>query len=278
MMGDLHVQGSEFETPPTPALPWWFTAECESQLMSVSEPPQTAPSPVPPIIPRPPPPTAPRLQLPLNQLRVELKRQLEFYFSRDNLMTDRFLRCQMDNDQYVPIRIIAGFPKVKKLTNDFNLIVQVLRESSQLQVDDAGERVRAVSKRCTIILREIPETTDKKEVESMFVGAPSYISLEYGLNNSWYVTFPSEEATQRAYLHLQNLGKTFNNRPICRTEAMVVGMNQALACSRRRMDPMMPKPSDYKVGWMTALQVITIHQPLEDVEECTHAVRRLREL
>lgn len=42
-------------------------------------------------------------------------------------MTDRFLRCQMDNDQYVPIRIIAGFPKVKRLTSDYNLVVKVLR-------------------------------------------------------------------------------------------------------------------------------------------------------
>lgn len=42
-------------------------------------------------------------------------------------MTDRFLRCQMDNDQYVPIRIIASFPKVKRLTNDYNLVVKVLR-------------------------------------------------------------------------------------------------------------------------------------------------------
>ncbi len=46
---------------------------------------------------------------------------------RENLMTDRFLRCQMDNDQYVPIRIIAGFPKVKRLTSDYNLVVKVLR-------------------------------------------------------------------------------------------------------------------------------------------------------
>lgn len=35
-------------------------------------------------------------------------------------------------------------------------------ESSQVQVDEKGERVRAVSKRCTIILREIPESTDEK--------------------------------------------------------------------------------------------------------------------
>lgn len=42
-------------------------------------------------------------------------------------MTDKFLRCQMDNDQYVPIPIIASFPKVKRLTNDYNLVVKVLR-------------------------------------------------------------------------------------------------------------------------------------------------------
>lgn len=49
----------------------------------------------------------------------------------------------------------------------------------------------------------------------MFAGGPPYLSLQYGLNNSWYVTFESEEATERAFLHLQNLGKTFNNKPIC---------------------------------------------------------------
>lgn len=49
----------------------------------------------------------------------------------------------------------------------------------------------------------------------MFSGGPPYLSLQYGLNNSWYVTFESEEATERAFLHLQNLGKTFNNKPIC---------------------------------------------------------------
>ncbi|VDM38302.1 unnamed protein product [Toxocara canis] len=213
MMGDLQMQIGDYETPPTPALPWWFTPECENQLMTVSEPTHSTLAPAPPL-PRPPPPSSLTRPQP-DQIKQQLKAQLEYYFSRENLMTDRFLRCQMDNDQYVPIGIIAGFPKVKRLTNDFNLIVQVLRESTQVQVDELGERVRAMSKRCTIILREIPESTDEKEVASMFVGGPPYISLRYGLNNSWYVTFESEEATQRAFLHLQNLGKTFNNKPIC---------------------------------------------------------------
>ncbi|KAL3998608.1 La domain family protein [Acanthocheilonema viteae] len=235
MLDDMMVPSGECDTPPTPMLPWWFTAECENQLLAASDPPlmqmpmnisATLPVPPPPLPPPPPSlsrvasptqqivSTAPVSQSP-EQIKQQLKAQLEYYFSRENLMTDRFLRCQMDNDQYVPIQIIANFPKVKRLTNDYNLVVKVLRESSQVQVDEEGQRVRAVSKRCTIILREIPESTDEKEVASMFVGAPSYLSLQYGLNNSWYVTFESEEATERAFLHLQNLGKTFNNKPIC---------------------------------------------------------------
>lgn len=35
-------------------------------------------------------------------------------------------------------------------------------ESPRVQVDEKGERVRAVSKRCTIILRDIPPSTDEK--------------------------------------------------------------------------------------------------------------------
>lgn len=38
----------------------------------------------------------------------------------------------------------------------------MILESNQVQVDETGERVRAASRRCTIILREIPETTDEK--------------------------------------------------------------------------------------------------------------------
>lgn len=35
----------------------------------------------------------------------------------------------MDADQYVSIKIVAGFPKVAQLTNDYTLIVDVLRSN-----------------------------------------------------------------------------------------------------------------------------------------------------
>lgn len=42
-------------------------------------------------------------------------------------MNDRYLRSQMDADQYVFIKTVSGFPKIAKLTNDFELIVKVLK-------------------------------------------------------------------------------------------------------------------------------------------------------
>lgn len=87
-------------------------------------------------------------------------------------------------------------------------------ESPQVQVDESGQKVRPCNKRCTIILREIPEDADEQEVRAMFEGCCKYQSLSYGLNNSWYVTFDSEEDTQKAFVHLQSIGKTFNNKPV----------------------------------------------------------------
>lgn len=42
-------------------------------------------------------------------------------------MNDRYLRSQMDSDQYVPIKTIAKFPKVTRLSTDYEFIVSVLR-------------------------------------------------------------------------------------------------------------------------------------------------------
>ncbi|KAE9554913.1 hypothetical protein FO519_001878 [Halicephalobus sp. NKZ332] len=191
--------------------PWWFTPECEQQLLAIGDDGRLPSSSgvtekdEDPIV----------AQLNDDQLKTKLITQLEYYFSRENLNQDRYLRSQMDPDQYVPIKVVASFPKISQLTSDLDLIVQVLKESKNVQVDETNTKVRAAHRRTTLLLREIPEYTDEREVKAMFIGCPKYISLSYGLNNSWYVTFETEEATQLAFLHLQNLRKSFNGKQIC---------------------------------------------------------------
>ncbi|XP_061549326.1 la ribonucleoprotein 4Aa isoform X1 [Phycodurus eques] len=149
-------------------------------------------------------------------LRESLKKELEFYFSRENLSKDLYLMSQMDSDQFVPIWTIASMDGIKVLTSDMELILDVLRSSPMVQVDEKGEKVRPNHKRCIIILREVPETTPVEEVESLFKNGncPKVISVEFAHNNNWYITFQSDTDAQQAYEYLREEVKTFQGKPI----------------------------------------------------------------
>lgn len=111
------------------------------------------------------PPECVTYDVPMETLRQMLATQLEYYFSRENLASDTYLVSQMDNDQYVPIWTVANFNQVKKLSKDITLITDVLRNSTNLQVDDEGMRVRPNHKRCIVILREILRDTPVEDVK-----------------------------------------------------------------------------------------------------------------
>uniref|UniRef100_A0A3Q3XIF2 HTH La-type RNA-binding domain-containing protein n=1 Tax=Mola mola TaxID=94237 RepID=A0A3Q3XIF2_MOLML len=132
-------------------------------------------------------------------LRESLKKRLEFCFSRENLSTDLYLISQMDSDHFVPIWTIACMEDIKALTTDMDLILDVLRASPMVQVDETGERVRPSHSRCIIILREVPETTPVEEVEALFKSenCPKVLGAEFAHNNNWYITFQSDMDAQQ---------------------------------------------------------------------------------
>ncbi|XP_006870112.1 PREDICTED: la-related protein 4 isoform X2 [Chrysochloris asiatica] len=149
-------------------------------------------------------------------LKECLKKQLEFCFSRENLSKDLYLISQMDSDQFIPIWTVANMEEIKKLTTDTDLILEVLRSSPMVQVDEKGEKVRPSHKRCIIILREIPETTPIEEVKALFINenCPKVISCEFAHNSSWYITFQSDTDAQQAFRYLREEVKTFQGKPI----------------------------------------------------------------
>ncbi|KAF5454599.1 hypothetical protein F2P56_024251 [Juglans regia] len=74
------------------------------------------------------------------QLYTKIVNQIDYYFSNENLVKDIYLRQNMDDQGWVPIKLIAGFKKVMLLTENIQLILDAVRTSNVLEIQ--GDKVR----------------------------------------------------------------------------------------------------------------------------------------
>jgi hypothetical protein len=177
-------------------------------------------------------------QLPLiddDELKKLIMNQLEFYFSRENLLHDKYLASQMDGDQFVPIEIIASFNMIRKLFtrsknhythyDDINskcvFISETVRQYSQsnmtqLQLDhQSSSKLRANHKRSVVILREIDKETPLSDILVLFDKCSvKCLNCEFAGNRSWYLTFKDEQEAQVAVQFLKEEVQTFNGEAL----------------------------------------------------------------
>eukprot|EP01117_Protostelium_nocturnum_P006583 TRINITY_DN2371_c0_g1_i1.p1 TRINITY_DN2371_c0_g1~~TRINITY_DN2371_c0_g1_i1.p1 ORF type:complete len:490 (-),score=145.19 TRINITY_DN2371_c0_g1_i1:479-1837(-) len=153
------------------------------------------------------------------ELRDALKKQVEYYFSKENLVTDRYLVSQMNSETFVPVKVIANFKQIKNLTTDLDLLVSVMKECHGVELDSSSQMIKPSIKptRNTLILREIPSSTPLQEIKAMFEGEGhgkvSEIKPEIG--DMWYVTFESDKGALDSLEKLRS--QTFQDKPIrCR--------------------------------------------------------------
>jgi len=68
--------------------------------------------------------------------------QIEYYFSEENLQRDFFLRRKMDAGGYLPIGLIGSFHRIQSLTEDLSLLMNALRLSGQVEMNEEETKVR----------------------------------------------------------------------------------------------------------------------------------------
>ena len=147
-------------------------------------------------------------------LQEALRAQLEFYFSKQNLATDSYLLAQMNShpNKSVPIDILAGFRKIKSLTDSKPAIIQALKQCKNIALDEEKGLVRSALKveRSTLILRDTPADASESELRAAFEDRPDslckgkLVSLTPDINDTWFVTFDSESTCMDVCMDIQS--------------------------------------------------------------------------
>ncbi|GIY73819.1 la-related protein 1 [Caerostris extrusa] len=87
--------------------------------------------------------------IPEDALKDSLKKQIEYYFSEENLQKDFFMRRRMNAEGYIPIALIASFHRVQSQTQDINKVLEAVSTSDMLELGECPEKgpvVRTVVK------------------------------------------------------------------------------------------------------------------------------------
>ncbi|CAL4961334.1 unnamed protein product [Urochloa decumbens] len=115
-----------------------------------------------------------------DELREQIVKQVEYYFSDENLPNDEFMLNYMKKNKkgFFPIETIASFRKMKKLVQDLSVIAAALRTSSKLVVSPDGKRVRRLhplpqnelkdSKKSTVLVENLPPDFSMESIQEKF--------------------------------------------------------------------------------------------------------------
>ncbi|CDY68074.1 BnaCnng57490D [Brassica napus] len=181
---------------------------------------------------------------------------VEYYFSDENLPTDKFLLNAMKKNKkgFVPISSIATFHKMKKLTRDLDLIVSALKESSFLVVSSDGKKVKRLSplpeardpKVFTVLVENLPEDHSDENIRAIFgkVGSIKSVSIcdpnaaeesEKGCKKDKFIrtrlhAFVEYETVEAA----EKAAATLNNEQDWRNGLRVKLLEQAVKYAQRR--------------------------------------------
>ena len=108
-------------------------------------------------------------------------KQIEFYFSDSNLRKDKFLieKINSNVDGYVLIDVLLTFNRLKKLSEDKNIIVEAIKDSNIVEVSEDKLSIRRKNvynvdsnnthENCTIYVENLGKDMEIEDVTPLFM-------------------------------------------------------------------------------------------------------------
>ncbi|XP_047429260.1 la-related protein 7 [Mugil cephalus] len=158
----------------------------------------------------------------VKHLLADVKKQVEFWFGDVNLHKDRFLKKLIDDSEegYVDLSVLANFNRMKELTTDTKLIARALKNSSVVETNLEGTKVRRQlpigdkpndEDGRTVYVELLPKDVTHSWIERVFTkcGNVVYISIPRYRSTGdpkgfAFVEFEREEEAQKAIEMLNN--------------------------------------------------------------------------
>ena len=80
-------------------------------------------------------------------LQERIVKQVEWYFSDENLLKDSFLMKHINRNKqgYVSLKLVASLRKVKTLSKDWKVVLECLKNSNLLALNEEGTKIRRIS-------------------------------------------------------------------------------------------------------------------------------------
>lgn len=96
----------------------------------------------------------------LNEVKEKVQRQVEWYFSDDNLLKDAFLMKHIARNKhgFVSLKLVASLRKIKSLTKDCKLVAESIKHSKLLELNEDSTKVRRIDAVPDVDYSGIPKT------------------------------------------------------------------------------------------------------------------------
>lgn len=95
-----------------------------------------------------------------SNLQEKVMKQVEWYFSDENLLKDSFLMKHINRNKqgYVSLKLVASLRKVKALSKDWKVVLESLKHSNLLALNEEETKIRRKSPAPQVDFRHIAKT------------------------------------------------------------------------------------------------------------------------
>lgn len=106
------------------------------------------------------PPLVPQQEEDVESIKERVMKQVEWYFSDENLQKDSFLMKHITRNKqgYVSLKLVASLRKIKSITKDWKLVLAAVQNSTQLQVNEEETKIRRKEAAPKVDYSRLPRT------------------------------------------------------------------------------------------------------------------------